>query len=195
MIYIPENVIEIGVFQDSICVGAVVIEDSCAQILVYSESANRDPLPFNFEVVTGRSSNSPILNYEVLNFNTGKFEKDLLISGCQEYSVVKLGEQGEPEEEIPVITKPKLYSNYPNPFNPTTTISFSLPNEEDIELVIFNIKGQKVKTLYSGIVEEGKHTMIWNGKNTNNKLVSSGIYFYKLKTNNKELTRKMLMMK
>jgi hypothetical protein len=195
VINIPEIVIEIGVFQDSICVGAVVIEDSCAQILVYSESANRDPLPFNFEVVTGRSSNSPILNYEVLNFNTGKFEKDLLISGCQEYSVVKLGEQGEQEEEIPVITKPKLYSNYPNPFNPTTTISFSVPREEDIELTIYNIKGQKVKTLYSGIAEEGKHSMIWNGKNTNNKSVSSGIYFYKLKTNNKVLTCKMLMMK
>jgi flagellar hook assembly protein FlgD len=70
-----------------------------------------------------------------------------------------------------------------------------VPREEDIELTIYNIKGQKVRTLYSGIVDEGEHKMIWNGKDTNNKLVSSGIYFYKLKTNNKELTRKMLMMK
>ena len=192
---IPENIIEIGVFQDTTCVGAVVVQDSCAQILVYSDNVLRDPLPFNFEVVTGRGSNSPILNYEVLNFNTGRFEKGLLISGRQEYSIVKLGEQGEPEEEIPAIIKPMLHLNHPNPFNPTTTISFSLPKEEDIELTIYNIKGQKVKTLYSGISEEGKHSVIWNGIDSNGKTVSSGIYFYKLKTESKELTRKMLLLK
>jgi len=97
------------------------------------------------------------------------------------HSIVRLGEEGEQEECIPTITK--LYSNYPNPFNPSTTISFSLPKEENIELTIYNIKGQKVKTLYSGIAEEGKHTMVWEGKDSNGKEVSSGIYFYKLKTN------------
>ena len=192
---IPENVIEIGVFQDTTCVGAVVVQDSCAQILVYSDNVLRDPFPFNFEVVTGRGSNSPILNYEVLNFNTGRFEKGLLISGRQEYSIVKLGEQGEPEEEIPAITKPMLHGNYPNPFNPTTTISFSLPNEQKIELTIYNIKGQKVKTLYSGIASEGEQSVVWDGIDSNGKTVSSGIYFYKLKTESKELTRKMLLLK
>ena len=91
--------------------------------------------------------------------------------------------QGEQEVEKQVITKPILHKNYPNPFNPTTTISFSLPEEENVEIVIFNIKGQQVKTLYKGMAEEGEHKMIWNGKDTNNKLVSSGFYFYKLKTN------------
>jgi len=70
-----------------------------------------------------------------------------------------------------------------------------LPNEQDIELTIYNIKGQKVKTLYSGIADEGEHTIIWEGKNTNNKQVSSGIYFYKLKTGKKEMSRKMLLLK
>jgi flagellar hook assembly protein FlgD len=88
-----------------------------------------------------------------------------------------------------------LYANYPNPFNPTTTISFSLPAEENIEVAIYNIKGQKVKTLYSGIAEEGKHTVIWNGKDENEKSVSSGIYFYKLKAGKQEMTRKMLLLK
>ena len=192
---IPENIIEIGVFQDTTCVGAVVVQDSCAQILVYSDNVLRDPLPFNFEIITGRGSNSPIMNYEVLNFNTGKFEKGLLISGRQEYSVIKLGEQGEPEEEIPAISKPMLHGNYPNPFNPTTTISFSLPKEEDIELTIYNIKGQKVKTLYSGIASEGKQSVVWDGRDTNGKEVGSGLYFYQLETKNKELTKKMLLLK
>jgi len=108
---------------------------------------------------------------------------------------VKLGEEGEPGNNIPSITKLELHNNYPNPFNPVTTISFSLPKEKKIELTIYNIKGQKVKTLYSGLAEEGKHTMVWEGKDTNDKSVSSGIYLYRLKTDNKELTRKMLMLK
>ncbi|MCD4796610.1 MAG: T9SS type A sorting domain-containing protein [Candidatus Cloacimonetes bacterium] len=89
-----------------------------------------------------------------------------------------------------------LCQNYPNPFNPETTIQFSTTEHtENTELIIYNIKGQKVKTLYSGIAEEGKHTVTWNGKDTNDKSVSSGIYFYKLKTGKQELTRKMLLLK
>ncbi|MDA3813033.1 MAG: T9SS type A sorting domain-containing protein [Candidatus Cloacimonetes bacterium] len=189
---IPPSVTEIGVFEDEVCVGAVVVEDTCAQILVYSDSANRDPIPFTFEIVTGRGFSTPIKDYLVLNQMTGEFESSVIISGRQGYSSIKLGEQEEPEN---IVARPILLGNYPNPFNPTTKISFSLPSEEDIVLTIYNIKGQKVKTLYSGTADKGEHTVIWEGKDTNNKLVSSGIYFYKLKTNNEELTRKMLMMK
>ena len=190
---IPPSVTEIGVFEDEVCVGAVVVEDTCAQILVYSENANRDPIPFTLEVVTGRGFSTPIKDYQVLNLQTGKYETISIFSGRQEYSIIRFSDEDEPENEI--LSTPQLYGNYPNPFNPKTTISFSLPEEEDIELTIYNIKGQKVKTLYSGLADEGEHTMIWEGKDSNDKLVSSGLYFYKLKTNNKELTRKMLMMK
>jgi hypothetical protein len=195
VVSIPPNVLEIGVFEEDVCVGAVVVEDSCAQILVYSENVLRDPIPFTFEIVTGRGISTPIKDYLVLDLMTGEFEPAVIISGRQGYSAIKLGEQEEPEDETPAITKPMLHRNYPNPFNPTTNISFSLPKEDDIELTIYNIKGQKVKTLYSGIAEEGKHSMVWEGKDTNGKSVSSGIYFYKLKTESKELTRKMLLLK
>ncbi len=190
---IPPDVIEIGVFEEDVCVGAVVVEDSCAQILAYSDYANRDPVPFTFEIVTGRGMSTPIKDYQVLDWETGEFEYRSIISGRQEYSVIRFGDEDEPENNT--LSTPQLHRNYPNPFNPTTTISFSLPKEEDIELTIYNIKGQKVKTLYSGIAEEGKHTMIWEGKNTNDKSVSSGIYFYKLRTKDKELTKKMLLLK
>jgi flagellar hook assembly protein FlgD len=190
---IPPDIIEIGVFEDEVCVGAVVVEDTCAQILVYSDYTNRDPVPFTFEVVTGRGQSTPIKNYQVLDWETGEFESRSIISGRQEYSVIRFGDEDESENNI--FSTPQLYGNYPNPFNPTTSISFSLPKEDDIELTIYNIKGQKVKTLYSGIAEEGKHTMIWEGKNTNDKSVSSGIYFYKLKTGKNEISRKMLLLK
>ena len=191
IIDIPEDVVEIGVFEDDVCVGAVVVQDSCEQILVYSDNANRDPVPFNFEVVTGRGASSSIIDYDVFNQRTGEFEPGIVISGMQEYSIVRLGEEEEQEEGLQSVTK--LHSNYPNPFNPATTISFSLPKEEDIELTIYNIKGQKVKTLYSGIAEEGKHSIMWEGKDSNGKEVSSGLYFYKLETGKKEISRKMLL--
>jgi len=194
VVNIPPNVTEIGVFEEDVCVGAVVVEDSCAQILVYSDNANRDPSPFTFEIVNEGRFQLPIKNYEVFNWHTCEFESGIIISGMQEYSIVMLGEEGEPEV-TPTITKIELHSNFPNPFNPSTTISFSLPKEKNIELTIYNIKGQKVKTLYSGIAEEGKHSMIWEGIDSNRKTVSSGIYFYRLETKNKELTRKMLLLK
>ena len=190
---IDPEITEIGVFQDSVCVGAVAVQDSAEQILVYSDNANRDSVSFTFEVTIGRGARIPIIDYSTLNLRTGKFENKSIIHGRQEYSAIKLGEKGEPVENTPI--KVQLHSNYPNPFNPTTTILFSLPKEENIELIIFNIKGQKVKTLFKGNIEAGKHTMIWEGKNTNDKSVSSGIYFYKLKTESKELTRKMLLLK
>ena len=86
-------------------------------------------------------------------------------------------------------------SNYPNPFNPTTTIEYSLPSETNVELDIFNIKGQKVKTLAQGGHKAGVHSVTWNGNNSFGKQVSSGIYFYRLKTNSKTVNRKILLLK
>lgn len=192
VIGIDSGITEIGVFENDICVGAVVVKDSSEQILVYSDNANRDPVPFTFEVTTGRSTSVPIQNYSTLNLRTGEYEEMPVISGRQEYSVIKFGKQEEPENNIAM---PIHLGNYPNPFNPITEISFSLPQTGEIELTIYNIKGQKVKTLYSGTAEEGKHSMIWKGKDANDKSVSSGLYFYKLKIGNKVLTRKMLMIK
>lgn len=191
---IPPGVTEIGVFEDDVCIGAVVVEDSCAQILAYSDNANRDPIPFTFEVVTGRGFSTQVKDYQVLDWETGEFESRSIFSDRQEYSVIRFGDEDEPEDNI--LLTPQLYGNYPNPFNPTTTISFSLvQTSQFVTLEVFNIKGQKVKTLYKGIAEEGKHSVTWEGKDTNGKSVGTGIYFYKLKTGKKEISRKMLLLK
>ncbi len=100
---------------------------------------------------------------------------------------------GTNENLIPKVSK--LYQNYPNPFNPTTTINYSLKVNSKVSLNIYNIKGQKVKTLVDETLESGNHTVIWNGKDDNNKSVSSGIYFYKMKTYNHEQTKKMILIK
>ena len=86
-------------------------------------------------------------------------------------------------------------SNYPNPFNPTTTIAYSFPNDCNVELKIYNNKGQMVKTLVQEEQLAGLYETIWNGTDENNKSVSSGIYFYKLETESKTITKKMLLLK
>ncbi len=89
----------------------------------------------------------------------------------------------------------KFYQNYPNPFNPNTTISFDLKSEHHIELCIYNIKGQKVKTLINEKMQTGKHQIKWDGLNDSNKAIVSGIYFYNIKTGNQTFSKKMLMLK
>jgi parallel beta-helix repeat protein len=100
------------------------------------------------------------------------------------------------DNSIPDFDRIKLYNNYPNPFNPTTTISFSIPEDSKVNLSIYNIKGQKVKTLSDSKFERGIHKLIWDSKDSNGKAVSSGIYFYKLKVNDKsKAVKKMLLLK
>ncbi|MBC8416628.1 MAG: T9SS type A sorting domain-containing protein, partial [Candidatus Cloacimonetes bacterium] len=97
------------------------------------------------------------------------------------------------ENSIPLVTN--LNQNYPNPFNPVTTISYQLPEESEVELSVYNIKGQKVKTLVNETKPAGEHSAIWNGKDSNGNQVSSGIYFYKLNTGYYQKVKKMLLLK
>ena len=89
-----------------------------------------------------------------------------------------------------------LGENYPNPFNPITTIKFTTENiEKNTELIIYNIKGQKVKILVNEKLDTGKHSVIWNGTDDNGKNVSSGVYFYSLNSGRYTSTKKMILMK
>ena len=107
------------------------------------------------------------------------------------------GESTSIEENKVVQVTPKLEQNYPNPFNPETTIIFSVTQNSDfVTLDIYNIKGQKVKSLLNEQKQAGVHSIIWNGTDANNKPVSSGIYMYQLKVNGKTITsRKCLLLK
>lgn len=82
--------------------------------------------------------------------------------------------------EIP--TEYKLYNNYPNPFNPTTTIKYSVPKVSNVKLKIYNAMGQLVKTLVSETKAPGLYFVEWNGTDVNSSKVASGIYFYKLES-------------
>ncbi|MFH1686849.1 MAG: T9SS type A sorting domain-containing protein [bacterium] len=83
-----------------------------------------------------------------------------------------------------------LSANYPNPFNPATTIAFRLPQATDVKLTVFNVLGQKVVSLVDGPMEAGQHSVVWNGAD-----VSSGVYLYRLETRDFSETKKMTLLK
>ncbi len=101
--------------------------------------------------------------------------------------------------DIDLITA-RIEGNYPNPFNPETTISYSIPTNNLkknalVEIEIYNLKGQKVKTLLKDHKSPGNYQVVWKGDNDQKKSVASGIYFAKLKVGNSRDYQKMVLMK
>ncbi len=87
-------------------------------------------------------------------------------------------------------------SNYPNPFNPETNIAFTLPTQTAVSIKVFNMLGQHVETLIDNeSLSAGKHTVSWDGTDSSGDQVSSGIYFYRLETDNTVLSRQMILVK
>jgi len=95
-----------------------------------------------------------------------------------------------------------LFNNYPNPFNPSTTIKYNLPNASSVEITIYDIIGNMIRDFTISYQTAGQHSILWNGTNRNNEQVASGIYLYHFnavsladKNNKFEKTAKMILMK
>jgi len=88
-----------------------------------------------------------------------------------------------------------LMGNYPNPFNPETEIRFLMQEAGDVDITIYNVRGQVVKTLSSMGLTAGEHSINWQGKDQSGRPVSSGVYFYKFSTSDYTTTKKMVLMK
>lgn len=95
--------------------------------------------------------------------------------------------------EMPLVFEVK--QNYPNPFNPVTNIAFTIPEAGNVNIKIFNVKGQLVKNLKNEFMDKGQHIVQWNGTNDYNKSVSSGIYFIRVENNKQSAIRKALLLK
>ena len=85
--------------------------------------------------------------------------------------------------------------NYPNPFNPTTTIEYGIPKASYVTLKIYNLLGQEIKTLVNEQINSGKHSVIWNGTDNNGNKVNSGIYIYTIQAGELRETKKLMLMK
>jgi flagellar hook assembly protein FlgD len=88
-----------------------------------------------------------------------------------------------------------LYQNHPNPFNPSTAISFSLRTESHVTLDIYNVLGQKVRTLVDESKNAGNYEVNWDGKDVNGKNVTGGIYFYRIQAGEFVDSKKMVILK
>jgi len=99
------------------------------------------------------------------------------------------------ENEPPIISGYKLYQNYPNPFNSSTTISYYLEKTANIELAIYNMNGQLIKTITNEQQKGGMHAVRWDGTNNSGKEVSSGVYLCTLRVGNEVITGKMVLVR
>jgi len=88
-----------------------------------------------------------------------------------------------------------LHQNHPNPFNPTTTIAFTLPEKMHVNLSIYDLQGKLVDTLVDDQLPKGVKEIVWDSRNTKGNPVSSGIYFYRMSAGKKVITRKMVLLK
>jgi hypothetical protein len=91
--------------------------------------------------------------------------------------------------------KLELYNNHPNPFNNETLIRFSLPGQDFVALQIYNINGQLVRDLVNNNLPGGQHSIRWDGKDNKGRIVASGTYLYQLKSSEKQLTKRLMLLK
>jgi len=88
-----------------------------------------------------------------------------------------------------------LLGNYPNPFNPSTTIAFALTHSGQVSIDVYNLKGQRVKRVVSGSFSDGRHSVVWDGHDDSGRVVSGGVYFYRMVSEDGVTVKKMVMVK
>lgn len=143
-----------------------------------------------------------VLTFDATDLDEGIYEAELLLAHNDpaiDIVIIPITMTIEPLNANNIIVNQGtiLGNNYPNPFNPQTTIKFAVEalNPELTEIDIFNAKGQLIKNLISDYLTNGIHTVTWNGKNDNGNDVPSGIYFYKMRSGSYTNTRKMILLK
>jgi len=178
---------------NDICYGAAVIENDLVMIQSYTSSISEGT---EMQLVTwdGAKSQASPLIFNLYDSAADQFTPcSSLIKENTDFYYVKLG-NNEQNGDTPEIT-PMRITNYPNPFNPTTTITYTVPKDGEVKLHIYNLKGQLVKTLVSESKKSGSYKITWNGEDQAGNKVSSGLYFTRFESNGKTLTNKMLILK
>jgi Secretion system C-terminal sorting domain len=169
------------------------------------EESPENSLQVNPELIAGSGTTSEMTQYmftDEYNVETGityyYWLESISMNGMvEDFGPVSLmipEDDGDPSPEIPLVYG--LHQNYPNPFNPATQISFAIESDGTVELAVFNVKGQKVKDIYTGYAAKDEVIdFAWEGIDNNGNTVGSGIYFCKLKTEAKTYTKKMNLIK
>ena len=187
---------EIAIFDGENCVGVTVYNGQTDYINVVA-SLNEDldgvingynpANPFSVKIWFANSNTVVDAPSYQITQGSNLFE----VNGT---SVVQFSDfTSEVSEVLPSVTD--ISAIYPNPFNPTTNIRFSNRVAGNVSLEVYNVKGQKVKTLASGHHEAGHYQVTWNGDDSNGRKVGSGVYFTRLVTEDKQVIKKMVLVK
>lgn len=180
---------EIGLYVNGGCKGAVKVEGSYTDLCAYLdkyEVINPDDCELVLYFDTKAMDN--VKQRCKLDSNSIKLNNEY---GVQYYELML----SSATDINPVIPKTALSPNYPNPFNPETTISYEIASDGVAKMEIFNLKGQLVKTLVNETKVSGPHKVVWNGTDKYGRKVASGLYQYRLTTKEGSITKKMMLMK
>ncbi|NOX88610.1 MAG: T9SS type A sorting domain-containing protein [Calditrichaeota bacterium] len=102
----------------------------------------------------------------------------------------------DPSQQLPVIaTDYRLSNNYPNPFNPTTVIEYTVPKAGKVNIAVYDVLGRKVRTLVNQNLMPGTYNVVWDGTDDAGERVTTGVYFYQMHTQNAVITKKMTFIK
>ncbi|MFO7896105.1 MAG: T9SS type A sorting domain-containing protein [Candidatus Cloacimonadales bacterium] len=187
------DVLEVGVFVNNECKGFGIVTEDEAMIRAYLDDTRNVGGEIEFVYYNGGRSQNKVSSYSVYDRDLGAMvERKIDSRENRDFYNVSLRKDGSSE----MGPKPKLsMSAYPNPFNPTTNISFYVSETEEARVEIFNIKGQKVKTLFNGVAHSGKNLLVWNGVDDSNQAVGSGIYFCRISVAKEKTSKKLMLLK
>ena len=182
---------EVAIYIDGVCHGAQVVEDTICQICAHIlEEDHGQEIEFALWY-DGRSGVKHLNNYQVFNESKGKYESKRLVTGMPGiHSKVYL--EGNNGNVVPA--NYDLHC-YPNPFNPELTISFNLEETQEVNLNVYNVKGQKVRTLVNETFRPDDYNIAWKGEDSTGNKVSSGVYYIRLQVGEDIVNRKVILMK
>ncbi|HPS39245.1 MAG TPA: choice-of-anchor J domain-containing protein, partial [Candidatus Cloacimonadota bacterium] len=120
---------------------------------------------------------------------------DAFVFYVDDFTVHSNGGSVDNDDPTTPVIQNALVGNYPNPFNPETTISYSVKSSTPVNISIYNLKGQLVKTLVNEVKDSGNHSVVWNGTDNSGRATSSGVYYYKMQAGKFSSTKKMILMK
>ncbi len=183
-----ENAIEIGAIKDDVCVGAEVVNGYPINLRVYDESLSG----VTYEIVT-----EEIVYRTIPDGPAPPPARRTLAPSSRRHVngavLMELADITTMTEAVP--TTFSAVSAAPNPFNPSTNISFLLNRDAEVSLHIFNVRGKLVTTLLQGFLNSGLYSFTWNGTSDGGSAVASGIYYYQLSSPDQQVSNKLILIK
>jgi hypothetical protein len=176
---------EVAVFSNDICVGSVVFDGNNLQQILAWEATNShtddgfhsgESIRFAYwDGAEEKELNSEISYVDFDGWGSDGIFQSGGMSGVNVSMTTLASSDG-----LGLPEKIELVGNFPNPFNPYTTIKYDLPLDADVSLVVYNLLGEVVQILVSSDIPSGRHSIVWNGESISNSAVPSGIYIYQL---------------